>query len=326
MSVIHVECNEKVARIWRLIKTGRDLQDFAGLRRISALWDVCRVAGPRGGQEAAKVWCLPDQWGHGKSWQDQCLKCVGCWFASEVLWEAKKAHCWRSLIFAVQAPPSSSVGVGAHLNLDMSRCRFGCFPLRSDALCKGMTWFLFAWCQISLLDYFQPGTCQQLVKDQKFIRKKERWFSFFLPLLTGVSYILLFPWIFLHSFCIFKVWTRGTRKQMDRGRVLRERWWKTRHEWNEVAWNIISWQVYFPDVYSTIKLCVRFNFCSLMLLTVLACCPARGLLMTFQEALSSACHGFVLKRLSVLTWLFNFWLKVLSAFSCMISLYCRGSR
>ena len=78
MSVIHVECNEKVARIWRLIKTGRDLQDFAGLRRISALWDVCRVAGPRGGQEAAKVWCLPDQWGHGKSWQDQCLKCVGC--------------------------------------------------------------------------------------------------------------------------------------------------------------------------------------------------------------------------------------------------------
>ena len=54
-----------------IIKTGRDLQDFAGLRRISALWDVCRVlAGPRGGQEAAKVWCL--QWGHGKSWQDQC--------------------------------------------------------------------------------------------------------------------------------------------------------------------------------------------------------------------------------------------------------------
>ena len=222
--------------------------------------------------------------------------------------------------------PVQAWEVGAHLNLDMSRCRFGCFPLRSDALCKGMTWFLFAWCQISLLDYFQAGTCQQLVKDQKFIRKKERWFSFFLPLLTGVSYILLFPWIFLHSFCIFKVWTRGTRKQMDRGRVLRERWWKTRHEWNEVAWNMISWQVYFPDVYSTIKLCVRFNFCSLMLLTVLACCPARGLLMTFQEALSSACHGFVLKRLSVLTWLFNFWLKVLSAFSCMISLYCRGSR
>ena len=28
------------------------------------------------------------------------------------------AHCWRSLIVAVQAPPSSSVGVGAHLNLD----------------------------------------------------------------------------------------------------------------------------------------------------------------------------------------------------------------